>query len=696
MRRIATLLTLAACCLAAAPAAHAGTLNLTKSHMKGGVVTAHGTPEGIDCGLGCDRQSRNMPSVCNYEENPPCVPQTTGIHTTVEAGWRLDGITGCDPEPVESCAVTVSGTRNVRVEYADIQDPALELTAAPANGASVRDTITFTAAASDNDRLSRVELSHPGFSDSKTTGPFTWTVDTKQLVPGQRTFTIKAFDVNGRSRTITRTLTLDNFVPEVGLTGGPQENGLVGGGRVTFQFLATDAHSGVATVACAIEGRPWATCDAPGEQSYDLADGEHRFLVRAVDRSGNTSAVASRRFTMDGTVPQLEITAGPQDGALIGKPGTVQYAFQASDPQSAVNRVECAIDSSYGACDSWDAHAVRDLSDGAHTFSVRAFDTAGNQSVVTRSFTIDVTAPKLALTGGPAEGAVIGRPASPAFPFTVSDATSDVTKVECEMDGKGFGACSGADAHELSGLAHGRHALKVRATDAAGNAATVTRAFEVDVVAPETTIDSASTGASSAFTFSSSEGGSTFQCRLYKAGATPPAFGACAGASGSHSSSGLAVGDYVFDVIGTDALGNTDESPATRAFRVDEEIKPPPPPPPVERIASSMNWDFARVGKRMRVLRLNVTAIPAGATVERSCAGKGCAFKKKSIPFKAIALKLKPQFKKKLLAPGTKIEIRVVKPGTIGKVVVLTIRKKGLPAFQALCLQPGATKPAAC
>jgi hypothetical protein len=48
------------------------------------------------------------------------------------------------------------------------------------------------------------------------------------------------------------------------------------------------------------------------------------------------------------------------------------------------------------------------------------------------------------------------------------------------------------------------------------------------------------------------------------------------------------------------------------------------------------------------------------------------------------------------LRHGTAIQVRVTKPGAIGKVVIYVVPRHGLPRGRVRCLQPGATKPAAC
>ena len=278
----------------------------------------------------------------------------------------------------------------------------------------------------------------------------------------------------------------------------------------------------------------------------------------------------------DTTAPDTSIDGGPA-GTTTATDASFQ--FSASEAGSSF---QCQLDSgAWGSCVSPKAYSG--LAVGAHTFTVKATDGAGNTdaSPAVRSWTVqavtppppppDTTAPNTSIDSGPS-GTTTSTGAS--FQFSASESGSSF---QCQLDSGAWGSCVSPKAY--SGLAVGAHTFTVKATDGAGNtdASPAVRSWTVqavtppppppDTTAPNTSIDSGpsgtttSTGAS--FQFSASESGSSFQCQLDSG-----AWGSCVS---PRAYSGLAVGAHAFAVKATDGAGNTDASAATRSWTVQSE-----------------------------------------------------------------------------------------------------------------------------
>jgi len=134
---------------------------------------------------------------------------------------------------------------------------------------------------------------------------------------------------------------------------------------------------------------------------------------------------------------------------------------------------------------------------------------------------------------------------------------------------------------------------------------------------------------------------------------------------------------------------------------------PPPaaivPPAPfvasqIPRLGSTVSYSAKPRRTYTLLSALSVRGARAGSTVRVRCSGKGCPFgtKTRKVTKNASKLDLTSLVRNKRLRPGAKLEIRVTKPGTVGRVLRLTIRARRGPKSEKLCLAPGATKPAAC
>ncbi len=116
------------------------------------------------------------------------------------------------------------------------------------------------------------------------------------------------------------------------------------------------------------------------------------------------------------TAPNTTITAQPNDPTNATG---ASFSFSSSEGGSSF---ECNLDSGgWTACTS--PKSYTGLAEGAHTFAVRATDTAGNTDATPASFTwtVDTTAPNTTITAQPSDPT---NSTAPSFSFTSSEGGS--------------------------------------------------------------------------------------------------------------------------------------------------------------------------------------------------------------------------------------------------------------------------------
>jgi Bacterial Ig domain/Cellulase (glycosyl hydrolase family 5) len=262
----------------------------------------------------------------------------------------------------------------------DTTAPTVAVTS-PANGASVRGTVTLTATAGDDVGVGKVEwLVNGAVLAGKAVAPYTF--DWSSGASGPVTITARALDAARNAATSTVTVTVDNTPPETTLTATPAG---VSSETATFQFVASETG---ATFECSLDGGAYAPCLSP--KTYTgLVPGAHMFSVRSVDAVGNADATpASYSWTVvDTTPPETTITAGPS-----GTMTSINASFEFTASEAAT--FDCVLDGAASAtCTSPQSYSG--LGNGTHTFSVAAKDAAGNvdPTPATRTWTISQAPP---------------------------------------------------------------------------------------------------------------------------------------------------------------------------------------------------------------------------------------------------------------------------------------------------------------
>jgi peptidoglycan/xylan/chitin deacetylase (PgdA/CDA1 family) len=270
------------------------------------------------------------------------------------------------------------------------------------------------------------------------------------LAQGSHTFEVRATDTAGNREATPQSYTwkVNTALPVTTIESEPA--GDSNSTEAKFSFKADEP----ATFECKLDGGAFKSCSSPDTLS-GLAQGSHTFEVRATDTVGNKEASAQSYTWMVDTVPP--VTTIESEPPIETNSDKATFAFKASE--SAI--FECRLDGgAFKACSSPDV--LSGLSDGSHTFEVRATDTAGNKETAPPSYTwtVDATPPVTTIESPPL-GETIGTGVSIVF------SADEPATFECSLDGGAYTACTSP--YVASGLSVGVHTLRVIATDLVGN-----------------------------------------------------------------------------------------------------------------------------------------------------------------------------------------------------------------------------------
>jgi hypothetical protein len=516
---------------------------------------------------------------------------------------RVDGgaPSGCS-SGVSTSALT-DGNHSVSVTHADLAGnaattataftvdtvaPVVSLTQ-PANGSYTADNtqeVTFTVTEANQTAASQCAVDG-GSNVSCTSG-------TIVSLPGDGVHTVAVTHTDKAGNTSnaagTAAVTVDTVAPVVAIV--TPEATLYDGDPITPSTSVVDANPGADQ--CSVDNGALGACPP----SLDLNDGSHNLGVTHTDLAGNIGT-AVRAFSVDGTDPTVAVVS-PVDGLdYDGAPVPVSHAIADAN----IGATQCRIDGgAYSACPS-----SLNLSDGAHTITVRHTDGAGNASTSSSAFTVDGTDPVVAVSS-PASGAATNDN-TPAVAFSATDAA--VVTTQCAVDGGALGAC--ASPFTTPALADGSHTVTVSATDAVGNSATDDVTFTIDTLAPAVTItsplpDAWVTTSSPQISFNTVDTTATSaRCRV-----DSEAWASCGSPWNPPS---LPQGSHTASVEATDAAGNV--SVATVALKVDSIA-------PVVTVAQPV--DGAATGDSSPASVVSVTEENGGSTECRVDGGSwgGC------------------------------------------------------------------------
>jgi len=351
----------------------------------------------------------------------------------------------------------------------DTTPPDVVIATGPADGDAVSTSdVDFFFSAGANTAF-QCATDNDSFGDCLGTGSDSLT----SLADGVHVWHLQATDAAGNVTTVDRSFTVDTAPPTAAFTSGVADNGATNDTTPELDFTV-DGTGSAATVACGTDGGNATSCTSG--TSYvtpALSNGAHAAHVTVTDAAGNAVTI-TRSFTVDTTPPTLSVLSGPADNSATTLT-EVTFGFSAENGTS----LGCSLDGGeYGLCSGTGGDTVGNLGEGPHTWAVRATDTAGNRTVVTRTFTVDLTKPTLRVTTS-WHRFTLSR--SLTFAWSPSDAGSGIASSDVQVrhatPGGGFGSWSSPSgwtrttAHRVSmrGALGNTYCFHVRTRDKAGN-----------------------------------------------------------------------------------------------------------------------------------------------------------------------------------------------------------------------------------
>ncbi len=271
---------------------------------------------------------------------------------------------------------------------------------------------------------------------------------------------VSASDRAGNVATVDLVFTIDRTPPVISVSG--IEEGAQRNGPVTIAYAADEPHPG--TLSAKLDDADFAS------GSTVSAPGPHTLIVSARDEAGN-EASQTVHFLIDLTLPEIQV-GGVADGDFKNAP--VRPTFGATDEH--LREVTATLDGP--AFQSGDEVSAP----GEHALVITATDVAGNVATRTVTFTLDFTAPEVAITG-----ATEGEYRKNAAQISYQASDEHLGEVSATADSVSFTG-------QVAVTADGPHAIVVVAFDRAGNRTERTLGFTIDSIAPEVAVSGVTAG----------------------------------------------------------------------------------------------------------------------------------------------------------------------------------------------------------
>ncbi|EGR2227722.1 hypothetical protein DZF79_05635 [Vibrio parahaemolyticus] len=339
-----------------------------------------------------------------------------------------------------------------------------------------------------------------------------WTASLGQNLDNSKyKVTFDAVDRAGNPSSITHDLEIDTSITLSGGLSATSDSGESSSDQITSNntpLFRGEGESGAVVTLSINDTEYSATVDADGRWSIniinEIPDGVYPVEISIKDTAGNEKSLPVTNVTIDTTDPVIESVKMTTDTGSSADDGITKESSPAfvgkTEPNTKVvfeiagQRYEIP-ESSIDSEGNWSFSLPIELPDNSYSWRVVVTDKAGNTSEQSGNIKIDTVN---TLTGGLAKSSDTGSSFTDKLTNDKNPKFEGTTEAKAEVtirfsDGTEYKTIAGDDGSwsidVTDALTHGRHEYEITSVDTAGNDKSIKSFVDIDLEAPNVTIN---------------------------------------------------------------------------------------------------------------------------------------------------------------------------------------------------------------
>lgn len=319
---------------------------------------------------------------------------------------------------IENIIVDSTAPNATITSAAKITNTAFTLSGTASDELGLLDTVVVTDSLDSSKSYSVTPDQNGKWSLALTPGTGADTDLVKYTEDGNHTYTVKATDKAGNSRTVSCEVTVDTAAPLWANNTPPaianqsvysKDNiNYYRTSEITLNARAEDSTSGLEGLYYKVDSAEEETKADNGSISLaspSLTNGNHTVTINAKDNAGNKTEDTSISFYIDNKAPEIS-SFSKADTAAGTEDGKANLSLRAviSDTLSGIKTVSLeegntAVSEKYTESSGTYTYELKDVATGTHTYRLTVTDNAGNTTTSELTVSVDATKPKVSLSG---------------------------------------------------------------------------------------------------------------------------------------------------------------------------------------------------------------------------------------------------------------------------------------------------------